>query len=155
MPVGDPTEPLPESTMRILRPIGYGLAALMLGASAGALLLVLVVALGGPDLFEYSTPVIGALALVFFVLLMRRSRRMRQHPVVSAGLEQRRALSILVCGVIAILLAVLFGLLSVRRDSFDAEQVSGAALLGLAGAAAVRGGMRKLRAARGGRQSRA
>lgn len=42
MPLGDPTAPIPEKDMRILRPIGLAIAALFIGAN-GALILVMLV----------------------------------------------------------------------------------------------------------------
>lgn len=151
MPLGDPSAPLPESEMRIFRPIGLALLALFLGANATLILLPLVGRFTALDLVGYFQHAMYGLSAVFFVLLMRRSRRKRQQAAARAaagGFDTLGTASVLVAGVLAIALAVVAVWLTSHQGTFDAHVAGLSLVMAGAGVGAIHGGVKRIRAAR-------
>lgn len=138
MPVGDPTEPLPESAMRYLRPAGLGLAALLIGFNGAALLLVVLHVLGGPQWIGHAGPLGITLAVPVFMWLTRRSRRKRaQWAEEAAAGKPPRVASIAACGALVAMMGGGMLVASLRERPLDVNFVWMSALIFLAGWRAV------------------
>lgn len=146
----DPSAPVPESDMRILRPIGLAFLALTLGGSAAYLLLPLVPALGGPDVMGYLQHVMYPLSAVIFVLLMRRSRRRRERAARRAAEGHPPPVATMmiagVLGVVFGLVCVWIGVSNGPPDNLRALVLG--LMIALPGLGAVAAGLRQIRANR-------
>ena len=113
----DPTDPIPESEMRFLRPIGQGLAALLIGFNGGYLLIVLLEMAGGPDLMEWAMPLCLLATVLALAWLVRRSRRKRAEAARRAQTgEPRPRTGVLVASVAMTVLALLAGWLALAAQ---------------------------------------
>ncbi|NLC61566.1 MAG: hypothetical protein GX761_09855 [Gammaproteobacteria bacterium] len=107
MPIGDPTQQVPESEMRLLRPIGLGLLALFIGFNGGYLLILMIEMAGGPVLTQWAVPICLSVSVLVFAWLMRRSRRKREAAVRRAAAGQPRPLGrVMVASVLMIFLGL-------------------------------------------------
>lgn len=127
MPYGDATDPIPESLMRFLRPIGLALAAVLIGANGSALLLLAVGwSLGWEGWNTYVMPVAVGASLLMFMWLMVRSRRKRaQAERDGVTLEPAGPVRALVSGVMVGALGAWSLWLGLRGESQSGAAVAG------------------------------
>ncbi|MEN1925483.1 hypothetical protein WCE55_05105 [Luteimonas sp. MJ293] len=113
----DPTDPIPESEMRFLRPIGHGLLALLVGFNGAYLLIVVLEMVGGPDLMEWAMSLSLSATVLALVWIVRRSRRKRAEASrrAEAG-EPRPRTGVLVASVAMTVMALLSGWLALAAQ---------------------------------------
>ncbi|MBJ6978797.1 MULTISPECIES: hypothetical protein [unclassified Luteimonas] len=152
MHLGDPTAPIPESAMRILRPIGLAIAALFIGVNAAWLLLIPVEMLGGPPARAWAQPAMYGLSAITFVLLLRRSRRKRMQVAqrVAEGVAPpSRTGSIMVAGVLALIFGGAALWIALASDAKDPRDVEVGLFMLLAGVTTIAAVVRRRRQRRG------
>lgn len=113
----DPTDPIPESEMRFLRPIGHGLLALLVGFNGAYLLIVVLEMVGGPDLMEWAMSLSLSATVLALVWIVRRSRRKRAEASRRADTgEPRPRTGVLVASVAMTVMALLSGWLALAAQ---------------------------------------
>ena len=113
----DPTDPIPESEMRFLRPIGHGLLALLVGFNGAYLLIVVLEMVGGPDLMEWAMSLSLSATVLALVWIVRRSRRKRAEASRRADTgEPRPRTGVLVASVAMPVMALLSGWLALAAQ---------------------------------------
>lgn len=130
MPIGDPTGEVPESDMRLLRPIGLGLLALIIGFNGTYLLIWMVQLAGGPDLMDWLLPVSLSASVLALAWVVRRSRRKRAEAARRKAAGEPRPLGrVLVASVLLTILGLVGVWGSLRARPVEVSGLGACALL--------------------------
>lgn len=130
MAIGDPTQQVPESDMRLLRPIGLGLLALFIGFNGAYLLIWIVELSGGPDLMEWLLPLSLSATVLALAWVVRRSRRKREEAARRAAAGQPRPLTrVMVASVLMTILGLVLVWFGLREQPVNLSMLGTAALV--------------------------
>lgn len=130
MPIGDPTGEVPESDMRLLRPIGLGLLALVIGFNGPYFLIWMIGLAGGPDLMDWLLPASLAATVLALAWVIRRSRRKREEAARRKAAGEPRPLGrVLVASVLLVVLALVGAWLVLRARPVEVADLGVCALM--------------------------